>query len=152
MEELLELTAENADTLAKTGLGFTAGATVAYLHKYRCQRNGVEPFPRNNNPVYDKILEEDPIYGQDAYTENKLMEVYYDRFNTVQNNYKDAKASILTTVFIHGGNRFLLEDDTISFEDYPKIAGGAFAGIKAGKIVPTPKELSESFKQFIERE
>ncbi len=124
MEELLEFAAENAETLGKTGAGFTAGAAVTYLHRYRAEKHGVEPFPDDSNPVNEKILEEDPVYGAEAYTENRLMEAYYDRFDSVKNNYRDAKFSVLATAFLHGSDRFLLEEDRVSFEDYPEMAGG----------------------------
>ena len=150
IEDLSEIALENAEQLAYAAAGFSLGFSSTYVEKNRIQRSGREPFPEGpDKEWYEGILEDDPMYDEDMHDDNFLEEAYFENFDTIKKNYDEAKLALLMTVLADGAENFLMDGEFFGVDQYPEAGAGLFLGIKAGKKLPTPKDVSEMYRGLV---
>jgi|GEM_PF-2033663 len=140
----LSIVAENSDRIFYMGLGLGAGLMASYASRYMDQRRGLD-YDYSTEDYHGRLIEEDPVTDLEDYRENKLMEFYYDKFGHVKQAYSDSKSSILYTVAIDGTDMFLGENE-MGLDEYPEGFAGVFIGLKLGRKVPTPIDVSEAYQ------
>ncbi len=145
MEDLLDFAVENVEEYAHAAAGFGIGLTTTYLTKLNAERKGREMFPEGpEKEWYDSVLEEDPMYDEENFSDGRVMEFYYDNFDKVKKNTSQAFHSVISTGLMDAFETFSLDSDFVGFEDYPEMAAGFYAGIKAAEHTPTPSEAYRS--------
>lgn len=153
MEDLFELAAQNIQEYSHAAAGFGIGAATTYLGKMNAQRKGREFFPDGpEEEWYEHILEEDPMYDEEDFSEGRLMELYYDNFDTVSKNAKQGFHSFISTAIIDGFETFSLDSSFVDLQDYPEMAAGFYAGFKAAEHTPTPMDAAEVYREITGRE
>lgn len=148
MEEMWGIVAENSERLTYVGLGLGTGLLASYTGRYMDQRNGRD-HDYSAEDHQKKLIEEDPVTDLDDFEENALMEMYYDNFDHVEQAYDDSKSSVVYTIAIDGVNS-LLGENNIGFEEYPEVFTGTFIGVKLGRKIPTPIDVSNAYQEIRE--
>lgn len=151
MEDLAEFGASNVEQFSYAGAGLGVGALTMYLTKYQAQRNGKDPF-QDQDPREDwreQILEEDPLHEDGMYEENTLMELYYDNFDALKRNAGEGFHSFVTTLILDGLDTYAFEGDRLGLDQYPETIAGIFAGMKIGKKIPTPVDVSNLYQKVV---
>lgn len=149
IDEALELAAENGDRLMYTGIGIGTGFLASYTGRYLKQRKGLD-HDYSKQDFHRRLIEEDPVTDLEDYRENKLMEFYYDKFGHVKQAYSDSKSSLVYTVAIDGTDMFLGENE-MGLDEYPEGFAGVFIGLKLGRKVPAPVDVSEAYQDVREK-
>lgn len=150
LEDLSEIAIDNAERLAYTAAGFGMAASSTYIRKCREQRAGRRPVKDySRSDWHEKILEEDPLYDDDERGRNFVEEAYFDNFDTVKRNYDEAKHAAIMTLVADGVETFLIDGEFFGVDQYPEAGAGFFMGIKAGKKMPTPQDMSEMYRGLV---
>ena len=143
MEDILELGIENLERYAHAVAGFGIAAGITYASKLNHHRNGREMFPDPEDDWHERLLEEDPVQGSEAYRENPAMEAYYGNIDTLKSNARLGGRAVVATGIADVFETIQFDQDYIGLEDYPEMAAGMYAGIKAAEYAPTPFEPDE---------
>lgn len=153
MEDLAELAAQNLEEYSHAAAGFGIGMAATYLGKLNTQRKGREIFPEGpEEEWYEHILEEDPMYDEESFSEGKLMEFYYDNYDVVSKNAKQGFNSFISAGLMDAFETFSLDTDFIDFVDYPEMAAGFYAGMKTAEHTPTPIDAAEAYRSLMDDE
>ena len=141
---------DNAEKLAYSAAGFGLAVSSTYIRKCREQSAGRRPFKDySGTDWHKKVLEEDPMHDEDEGARNFLEEAYFDNFDTVKKNYDEAKHATIMTLLADGVETFLIDGEFFGIDQYPEAGAGVFMGIKAGKKMPTPKDVSEMYRGLV---
>ncbi|MFB6116399.1 MAG: hypothetical protein ABEK10_02695 [Candidatus Nanosalina sp.] len=150
MEDLIEFAAQNIQEYSHAAAGFGIGAATTYFGKMNAQRKGREFFPDGpEEEWYEHILEEDPMYDEEDLSDGRLMQLYYDNFDTVSKNAKQGFHSFVSTAIVDVFETFSLDSSFVDFQDYPEMAAGFYAGIKAAEHAPTPIDAAEAYRDVV---
>ncbi|WP_414837924.1 hypothetical protein ACK3SF_00795 [Candidatus Nanosalina sp. VS9-1] len=150
IEDLSEIAVDRAEQLMYGAAGFGMGFSSTYIEKNRAQKAGREPFPEGpDKEWYETVLEDDPMYDDDMHDDNFLEKAYFENFDTIKRNYDELKAAAIMTLIADGVETFLIDGEFFGVDQYPEAGAGLYLGIKTGKKLPTPKDISEMYRGLV---